>query len=73
MVGACALEPPIAVVTAGPVRPGGEARKSMQAAPAQRSQRGWYRNVEDADHRTLLGLDHGEAIIEGIAIVRASL
>jgi pimeloyl-ACP methyl ester carboxylesterase len=61
---------PVSVITAGPITPEREGRKAMQAAPAQRSARGYYRNVERADHRTLLGLDHGAAIIEGIARIR---
>lgn len=64
---------PVSVVTAGPAAPGRDGRKDQQAAPARASAHGYYTNVPEADHRTLLGLDHGDAIIEGIAKVREAL
>ncbi len=48
-------------------------KASRMAAPAEASRRGYYKNVETADHRTLLGLNHGRDIIAGIAKVRAAL
>ena len=57
----------------GPAAPGRDGRKSTQAAPADASKHGYYKNVEAADHRTLLGLDHGQEIIAGIAKVREAL
>ncbi len=74
MVDAGPLDPalPVSVVTAGPDlgdRPG---RKEMQAAPATNSRFGYYRNVEGAEHRTLLGLEYAGEVVEGIARVRAA-
>lgn len=68
--GAVPAQLPVSVVTAGPDSPDRPGRKEMQAAPARDSQHGFYLNVPQANHRTLLGLDHGSAIIEGIASVR---
>lgn len=75
MVDAGPLDPslPVSVITAGPAAPGRDGRKSTQAAPAEASRHGYYKNVETADHRTLLGLNHGQEIIAGIAKVRAAL
>ncbi len=63
---------PVAVITAGPERPERPGRKLAQAATARNSLAGYYRNVEAATHNSLLGLDHAEAIVEGIAHVRAA-
>jgi len=63
---------PVSVITAGPETPERAGRKTLQSAPAQQSRQGYYRNVEAANHLSLLGLDHGEAIVEGIARVRAA-
>jgi pimeloyl-ACP methyl ester carboxylesterase len=60
---------PVSVVTAGPER----AQQTLRTAPATESRHGYYRNVEAAEHRTLLGLEHGVEVIEGIARVRAAL
>ena len=60
---------PVSVVTAGPERP----QQTLRTAPATESKHGYYRNVEAAEHRTLLGLEHGREVIEGIARVRAAL
>jgi len=75
MVDAGPLDPalPVSVITAGPAAPGRDGRKSTQAAPAEASRHGYYKNVETADHRTLLGLEHGKEIIAGIAKVREAL
>ncbi len=61
---------PVSVVTAGPERGDFQA---LRTAPATESQHGYYRNVEAAEHRTLLGLEYGREVIEGIARVRAAL
>ncbi len=64
---------PVAVITAGPERPERPGRKLAQAATARNSQAGYFRNVETATHNSLLGLDHAEAIVEGIAHVREAV
>jgi pimeloyl-ACP methyl ester carboxylesterase len=60
---------PVSVVTAGRER----AQQALRTAPATESKHGYYRNVEAAEHRTLLGLEHGREVIEAIARVRAAL
>jgi pimeloyl-ACP methyl ester carboxylesterase len=64
---------PVAVITAGPERPERPGRKLAQAATARNSQAGYYRNVETATHNSLLGLDHAQAIVDGIAHVREAV
>lgn len=64
---------PVAVITAGPERPERPGRKQAQALTAQRSWAGYYRNVEAATHNSLLGLDHAESIVEGVAHVRQAV
>lgn len=71
--GAAALDPkwPVAVVTAGSMgRISGweEARR----APAKASAAGWYRNVPEASHTSILGERHGDAVIEGVLHVIAA-
>jgi len=61
---------PVSVVTAGAGRQAYQ--QTLRIAPATESRHGYYRNVEAAEHRTLLGLEHGGAVIEGIARVRAA-
>jgi pimeloyl-ACP methyl ester carboxylesterase len=63
-------ELPVSVVTAGAAR--APALQALRAAPAGESKHGYYRNVDGAEHRTLLGLEHGGEVIEGIARVRAA-
>jgi pimeloyl-ACP methyl ester carboxylesterase len=74
MLDAGPLDPalPVSVITAGPETPERAGRKAMQSAPALQSRHGYFRNVESANHRSLLGLDHGAAIVEGIARARAA-
>lgn len=60
---------PVSVVTAGAERP----QQALRTAPATESRHGYYRNVAAAEHRTLLGLEHGAEVIEGIARVRAAV
>jgi pimeloyl-ACP methyl ester carboxylesterase len=59
---------PVSVITAGAERE----QQSLRTAPATESRHGYYRNVEAAEHRTLLGLEHGAQVVEGIASVRAA-
>lgn len=64
---------PVAVVTAGPERPERPGRKLAQAQTAKRSKAGYYRNIDAATHNSLLGLDHADAIVDGIAHVREAV
>jgi hypothetical protein len=64
---------PVAVITAGPERPERPGRKLAQAATAKASQAGYYRNVETATHNSLLGLEHAQNIVDGIAHVREAV
>ena len=57
---------PVAVITAGR---GPHAWKSLQAAPAERSRHGYYRNVPDAHHATLLGERFADEIVKGVDFV----
>ncbi len=61
---------PVSVVTAGSGRQ--PYQQKLRIAPATESRHGYYRNVEAAGHRTLLGLEHGAQVIEAIARVRAA-
>jgi pimeloyl-ACP methyl ester carboxylesterase len=59
-------ELPVAVVTAS----GGGARwKALQAEPARRSRSGYVMNVKAADHASLLGPRHAEAVVKAIDFV----
>jgi pimeloyl-ACP methyl ester carboxylesterase len=59
---------PVAVVTAGPVK-GREKRKAMQAAPAERSRRGYVDHVEAASHTRLLGETFAGHIVKAVEFV----
>lgn len=59
---------PVAVVTAGPVK-GRETRKAMQAAPADRSKRGYVDHVEAATHTRLLGEQFASHIVKAVEFV----
>ena len=59
---------PVAVVTAGPVK-GREQRKAMQAAPAERSERGYVDHVEAATHTRLLGEQFAGHIVKAVEFV----
>ena len=58
---------PVAVITAGHKPDGWE---SMQAAPARQARRGYYRNVPEATHASLLGERFADEIVKGIDFVR---
>jgi pimeloyl-ACP methyl ester carboxylesterase len=75
VIAAGPLDPalPAAVITAGPERPDRPGRKTLQARIAEQSRHGYVRNIEAASHNSLLGLEHGAAIVDGIAHVRAAL
>ena len=59
---------PVAVVTAGPelAFPG---QKALQAQPAEASRHGRITHVRAANHASLLGRDHADAIVEAIVHV----
>jgi pimeloyl-ACP methyl ester carboxylesterase len=59
------LDLPVAVVTAGPVRGGGEL-KAVQEAPAKRARSGHVEHVTAANHANLLGPRFADAILRGI-------
>lgn len=61
---------PVAVVTAGGERGIGWS-KPLQTAPAEASRHGYAVNVREADHASLLGRRHADAIVAGIAHVLA--
>ncbi len=56
---------PVAVVSAGAV-PMSAALKSLQAAPARASRKGYVRDIQGAGHANLLGTKFADPIIEGI-------
>jgi pimeloyl-ACP methyl ester carboxylesterase len=60
---------PVAVVTAGRHA---RDREAFKAAPALKSRRGYYVNIPDAEHATLLGERHAASIVKGIDFVRAA-
>lgn len=63
---------PVAIVTAGdPSRMAGwnEARR----APERNSRAGWYENVDEAQHATLLGLSHADAVVRAVDHVLGAL
>jgi len=63
---------PVAVVTAGdPARFGGLA--DPRRAPADASHAGYFENDPSAGHANLLGLDHSDAVLRGVAHVMAAL
>lgn len=57
---------PVAVITAGPPSPQTDAWNAVRQAPARGSQAGMIENVDAADHRTLLGLTHGDRAVAGV-------
>ncbi len=72
--GAVALDRdwPVAVVTAGDATRMAEWNIARRA-PERASRAGWYENVPDAEHATLLGLDHADAVVRAVDHVLASL
>jgi pimeloyl-ACP methyl ester carboxylesterase len=64
---------PVAVVTAGGVRPGfTTALKQTQEAPARASQHGYVDHVEGASHNSLLGPAFADRIVKGVDFVIAA-
>jgi pimeloyl-ACP methyl ester carboxylesterase len=60
---------PVAVVTAGHHPP---EREDLQAAPAHDSRHGYVANVQAANHASLLGHEHADAIVKAIEFVRTA-
>jgi pimeloyl-ACP methyl ester carboxylesterase len=63
-------EIPVAVVTAGG---GGPRWKMLQMEPARRSRSGYAVNVRGANHASLLGPKHAEAVVKAIEFVCKSV
>ncbi|UTP37803.1 alpha/beta hydrolase [Phenylobacterium sp. LH3H17] len=65
--GAVSLDPtwPVAVVTAGDATRMAEWNIARRA-PERASRAGWYENVPDAEHATLLGLTHADAVVRAV-------
>jgi pimeloyl-ACP methyl ester carboxylesterase len=63
---------PVSVVLAGPPT-GRVGWKAVQSAPALASRHGCVENVAQADHASLLGTAHADAIVRGIDHIRAVL
>ena len=59
-------EIPVAVVTASG---GGPRWKMLQMEPARRSRSGYAMNVKEANHASLLGPNHAEAVVKAIEFV----
>ena len=69
MLGALDPDWPVAVITAGPVAPRRD-WKAIQAAPARHARKGYVADIEAADHHTLLGQIHAQAVVRGVDFVR---
>lgn len=63
---------PVAIVTAGDAARMAEWNVARRA-PERASRAGWYENVPAAEHATLLGLTHSDAVIRAVDHVLASL
>lgn len=72
--GAVSLDPtwPVAVVTAGDATRMAEWNIARRA-PERASRAGWYENVPDAEHATLLGLTHADAVVRAVDHVLKAL
>lgn len=63
--GALSPDLPVAVVTAGAVS-GAQRMKTLQSAPAEASRHGYLEHVVGANHASLLGRRHADAIVRGV-------
>lgn len=63
---------PVAVVTAGPERPGPTGWNAARHAPGLASRYGLVENVEAANHTTLLGRTHGDRVVAAVEHVLAA-
>lgn len=72
--GAVTLDPqwPVAVVTAGDATRMGDWNVARRA-PERASRAGYYENVPEAEHATLLGLTHNAAVLRAVDHVMAAL
>jgi hypothetical protein len=74
LAGAVSLDPqwPVAVVTAGDATRMGDWNVARRA-PERASRAGYYENVPEAEHATLLGLTHNAAVLRAVDHVLAAL
>ncbi|WP_309646049.1 alpha/beta hydrolase [Phenylobacterium sp.] len=72
--GMVSLDPawPVAIVTAGDATRMAEWNVARRA-PERASRAGWYENVAEAEHATLLGLTHSDAVIRAVDHVLGAL
>jgi pimeloyl-ACP methyl ester carboxylesterase len=72
-VAAGALDPawPVAVVLAGPAS-GTPQREALRKAPADRSAHGYVERIVAANHASLLGRSHAQAVVRAIVHVRTA-
>ena len=57
---------PVAVITAGPASPQRSVWDEVRQAPAKGSRAPMIEAVEAANHRTMLGLTHGDRAVAGV-------
>ena len=57
---------PVAVITAGPSSPQRSVWDEVRQAPARGSNAGMIEAIADANHRTMLGLTHGDRAVAGV-------
>lgn len=57
---------PVAVITAGPDGPGMRPWNAVRQAPARNSKAGMIEAIPAANHRTMLGLTHGDRAVAGV-------
>jgi hypothetical protein len=60
---------PVVVVTAG-LAPLYLKPRAIQADPARKARRGYVENVRKANHASLIGLRHADAVIKAVDFVR---
>lgn len=64
---------PVAVITAGPDGPGMRPWNEVRQAPAKGSKAGMIEAIPAANHRTMLGLTHGDRAVAGVEhVLRAA-
>lgn len=64
---------PVAVITAGPDGPGMRPWNEVRQAPARNSKAGMIEAIPAANHRTMLGLTHGDRAVAGVVhVLRAA-
>ena len=63
---------PVAVITAGPETSEMSAWNEVRQAPARESRAPMIEAVQDANHRTMLGMTHGDRVVAGVEHVLAN-